>query len=126
MRPATRPLDGSSRAEGSSDAPDAPDADAETVARGPIHPQTVALVVLAVLASILMLRFAQTVFIPIVLSVLISHALAPIVSFMVRLRIPRAIGAAVSLGVVAAVLAYGVYSLSDEALQSAAEVPTPA
>ena len=72
-------------------------------------------VLLAVLAVIFMLRWAMALFIPLMLGLLISYALAPLVNRMHRWRIPRAIGAAVLLlGIVGGTGAL-TYSFSDDA-----------
>jgi predicted PurR-regulated permease PerM len=59
--------------------------------------RSAALTVIAILALIIVLQYAQVMIIPIVLGVLISYALDPVVTALTRLRIPRAIGAAVLL-----------------------------
>ncbi len=51
-----------------------------------------ALVVLAVIGSILMLQFAKPVLIPVVVAFLISYVLGPAVSSMEKRRIPRVTG----------------------------------
>jgi len=48
---------------------------------------------IAVLAAVAFLRYAAAVFIPIVLAVLVGYALDPLVSRLVRCRIPRPLGA---------------------------------
>lgn len=97
-----------------------------TVLRGALHPRTTAVVWIAVVATILLLQFAQAVFIPIVLSALVSYALDPLVGGLSRLRIPRAAGAAIVIFVVTGVIGYGVYSLSDEAVQLVDSLPEAA
>ncbi|MDH5256002.1 MAG: AI-2E family transporter, partial [Gammaproteobacteria bacterium] len=53
--------------------------------------------VLALLAVVWMLDWAQVVLVPVMLAVLISYALAPVVDGLHRWRIPRAAGAALLL-----------------------------
>jgi predicted PurR-regulated permease PerM len=55
------------------------------------------LVVLAVLATIFFLHWAQPVLIALVLALIVSYALAPLVDRLERIRIPRALSAAVLL-----------------------------
>src|SRR5882757_5686998 len=50
---------------------------------------------IAILAAVAFLRYAAAVFIPIVLAVLVGYALDPLVSRLVRWRIPRPLGAMV-------------------------------
>jgi predicted PurR-regulated permease PerM len=59
--------------------------------------RNVALTILAILALILTLQYAQAVVIPIVLGVLISYALEPPVGWLTRRRVPRALSAAIVL-----------------------------
>ncbi|MDO9468450.1 MAG: AI-2E family transporter [Thiobacillus sp.] len=73
------------------------------------------LIVLTVLAVIFVLDWAQTVFIPLVLGLVVSYALSPLVKQLQNWHIPRAIGAALLLlGMVGGVGALA-YSLQDEA-----------
>src|SRR4029453_6026845 len=67
----------------------------ETTAPIDVKLRSVALVVMASAAAIALLYWAREVFIPIVLSVLISYALEPVVVTFMRLRVPRVISAAV-------------------------------
>jgi len=64
---------------------------------GPIDVRSAALTVLAVLATILVLQYAQAMIIPIVLGILISYALEPIVARLTKWRVPRPLSAAVVL-----------------------------
>ena len=73
------------------------------------------LTVLTVLTVIFMLHWAMALFIPLMLGLLISYALAPLVNRMHRWRIPRAIGAAVLLSVIVGGTGALTYSLSDDA-----------
>jgi predicted PurR-regulated permease PerM len=66
------------------------------------------------------------VFIPIVLSVLISYALEPVVVWITRIRLPRAAAAAVVVTLVGTLLGYGVYSLSDDGAATVAKLPEAA
>ena len=86
----------------------------------------VALLVIAALATILMLQYAQPVLIPIVVAVLISYVLEPAVASLARHRIPRTLGAVVVLGLVCFAIGLGVYTLTDEALAVVDNVPVAA
>jgi predicted PurR-regulated permease PerM len=91
----------------------------------PLNVRNVALSVLAALAGVLMLQYAQTVLIPIVLAVLISYAMGPAVAALER-QLPRAIAAAlVVLGLIG-VGAVATYELTDQVLQIAQQVPEAA
>ena len=51
--------------------------------------ETVCLVVLSIIASVVVLRYAQGILMPFVLALLIFYALDPIVSWFCRLGVPR-------------------------------------
>lgn len=81
---------------------------------------------LAVLATIALLHFAAAVFIPLVVSILLSYALSPPVDWLSRRRVPRALGAAiVVIGIVAGLGAL-VYSLHDDAVAWLDRLPAAA
>jgi len=92
----------------------------------PLDVRSAALTVLAVLATILVLQYAQSMIIPIVLALLVSYALEPIVATLARWRIPRPIGAAIVL--VAMTVAGGslLYGLRTEANAIIHELPQAA
>jgi predicted PurR-regulated permease PerM len=88
--------------------------------------RSIALTIIAGTAAMYLLQWAQEVFIPIVLSVLISYALEPPVVWLMRLRLPRLAASGVIVAMLAGSLAYGVYSLSDDATAIVAAVPEAA
>ena len=69
--------------------PPKPEPDPEAQPQARIDIRSAALTILAVIATILVLQYAQSMIIPIVLGVLISYALEPIVAQMTRWRVPR-------------------------------------
>jgi len=81
--------------------------------RTPVDVYSFSLALLTVLAVIFVLHWASAVFIPLMLGVSISYALSPLVNLMQKLRIPRAIGAAVLLLVIVRGIGSMGYSLSD-------------
>jgi predicted PurR-regulated permease PerM len=88
--------------------------------------RSVALTVVAAAAGIAILYWAREVFIPIVLSILISYALEPIVSAMVRLRLPRVLASAIVIATMTGTAMYSAYSLSDDAIAMVSELPDAA
>ena len=88
--------------------------------------RSVALTVVAAAAGIAILYWAREVFIPIVLSILISYALEPIVSAMVRLRLPRVLASAIVIATMTGTAVYSAYSLSDDAIAMVSELPDAA
>ena len=88
--------------------------------------RNLALTTVAVLSVVLVLQYAQSVLIPIVIGILISYGLAPLVGGLQRLRVPRAIGAAVAVTLLVGALGVAVYTLSDQAMAIVADVPQAA
>src|SRR5438045_736285 len=75
-----------------------PYAPAPTVAHVSVLRRSNAIVVLALIAIVVFLHWAQAVLIPITLSVFLTYALKPIVNWLERkAKLPKAIGAAVTL-----------------------------
>jgi predicted PurR-regulated permease PerM len=106
--------------------PGAPGEPPPVVVRAPVDIRNLSLSVLAVIAVILLLQYAQSVFIPIVLAILISYSLDPAVAGLAKYRISRSIGAAIVLTAVLGVLGFGVYELSDQFGQIVNQVPAAA
>jgi predicted PurR-regulated permease PerM len=102
------------------------DPEPETTAPIDVKLRSVALIVMASAAGIALLYWAREVFIPVVLSVLISYALEPIVVTFMRLRVPRVIAAALVMLLFTGGLVYAGYSLSDDAGAMVAAVPEAA
>ncbi|MEO8077884.1 MAG: AI-2E family transporter [Acidobacteriota bacterium] len=92
----------------------------------PVHVRSVMVSIIAVLAVVLMLQYAQSVLIPIVIGIVISYVLAPLVKNLERARIPRSIGAAVAVSVLVGGLGIGVYTLSDQVMATISSVPVAA
>jgi predicted PurR-regulated permease PerM len=92
----------------------------------PIDIHSLALMVLAILGIVLMLKYAEAMIIPIVLGLLISYALDPLVTGLARLRVPRAVGAAVVLLLVVGVGSSLLYQLRDQTDAIVQELPEAA
>lgn len=84
------------------------------------------LAILAVIAIILLLKYAQEVFIPLALSGLAFYALDPVVDRLQRLRVPRVLGAAVVLIAIVGTLGWTTYKVSDEAVAVIEDLPKAA
>ena len=80
----------------------------------PVDVRSFSLALLTVLAVVFVLNWARAIFIPLMLGVMISYALAPFVKQLHKWRIPRAIGAAVLLLGILGGAGSLVYSLSDD------------
>lgn len=98
-------------------APDAaPDAEAPpTILHMPVSHRGLSLAVLAMLAGIYMLHWASAVVIPLLLGLMLSYALGPAVARLQRLRIPRALGAALLLCGLIGGSGWTAWTLSDDA-----------
>jgi predicted PurR-regulated permease PerM len=94
--------------------------------RMPVDIRSVALTVLAVLAIVLMLQYAQAMVIPIVLGVLISYALEPVVAWMTRWHVPRPLSAAIVLVALTTSGGWLLYSLRMEASAIVEQLPQAA
>jgi predicted PurR-regulated permease PerM len=84
--------------------------------------RNLAMTVIGCLAVILVLQYAQSVLVPIVLGVLISYGLAPFVGGLQRMGVIRAIGAAVAVVLLVGGLGLGLYTLSDEAIAIVSDI----
>jgi predicted PurR-regulated permease PerM len=83
--------------------------------------------VLAVIAVVLFLQWAQAVLIPITFSVFLSYALTPIVNWLKRkAKLPKAVGAAATLAIILGAVGWGLNSLQPEALDVLDIVPRAA
>lgn len=92
--------------------------------RMPIDVRSTSLGVLALLAVIGFLSFAQAVFIPITVAVLTSYALTPVVDWMNRRgRVPKTVGAALTLALILGAIGFGLNSLQPKAVQILDIVP---
>ena len=92
----------------------------------PVDIRSLSLVVLAGLACLFVLHWANAIFIPVMLSVMFSYALSPVVNWMEVKRVPRWLGAAVLLLVILGAIGSGAYRLSDEAAKLLEALPAAA
>ena len=99
---------------------------AETAVRMPVDIRSVSLTVLAAIAVVLMLQYAQAMVIPIVLGLLFSYALDPIVSAMAKRKIPRSVGAALLLIVLVGAGGWLLYGLQTQASAIVEQLPQAA
>ena len=90
----------------------------------PVGVRSVALAVLAALASIFMLRWASAVFIPIMVGLLFSYALSPVVGWLELRRIPRALSAAALILSILAGVGGAMFSLSTDAANLIESLPS--
>jgi predicted PurR-regulated permease PerM len=98
----------------------------ETTAPIDVNVRSVTLTIMAFGAAMAVLWWAQEVFVPIVLSVLISYALDPLVIALGRARVPRAAAAALVVAAVVGGVGYMAWSVSDDAAEVVAQLPEAA
>jgi predicted PurR-regulated permease PerM len=102
------------------------DPEPETTAPIDVKLRSVALVVVAAASAIGLLYWAREVFIPIVLSVLISYALEPVVALLIRIHLPRVLAAALVMMLFTGGVLYSGYALWDDAMAMVAAAPQAA
>jgi len=101
-------------------------AERTAVIESPIGVRSISLTLLAIVAAAFALRAGQEFFIPLVLSILLSYALAPVVNWLERRRLPRALGAAVVLALIVGGTSWGLYSLRGQATSIIERIPEAA
>jgi predicted PurR-regulated permease PerM len=94
--------------------------------RMPIDVRNVSMIVVASLLTLYALRWAAEIVIPVLMGLLFSYALTPVVDRLVYLRIPRALGAGVVMIALVGGLAWGTWSLSDQANNLIESLPNAA
>ncbi len=92
----------------------------------PVNVRSASLLVIAVLASVFALRWAAAVCIPLMLSLLLTYALAPMIVWLERRNISRWISSAVVLLSLVGGMAWTAYSLSASAAELLDSLPVAA
>jgi predicted PurR-regulated permease PerM len=82
--------------------------------------------ILAVSVAVAVMWWARAVFVPILLALLLSHALEPLVAALERWRCPRPIGVFLAVTGLLAGLAAGAYALRDPAARFMTDLPASA
>lgn len=96
------------------------------VIHSPVGVRSLTLSVLATIATILTLQYAQSVLIPIVIGILVAYSLEPFVKGLLRVGLRRSVGAAAVLIILVGVLGAGTYALTGEVMEIVTEVPQAA
>ena len=81
----------------------------------PVDVRSVSLSLLALIATLFALHVASAIFIPLLLGLVLSYALSPLVDRLERWHLPRALGAALLIVGLGAVVGWTVATLSDDA-----------
>ena len=90
------------------------------------HVTKICLVIIAIAVTIALLRWGQAFFVPLLLGIFAGYALSPWVSALARWHVPRAIGAALTMCVVGAMVVGAAYSLREGAVELTQELPQAA
>jgi predicted PurR-regulated permease PerM len=100
-----------------------PPGDAPLRLHMPVDVRSFSLALLALVAALFTLHVAAAVFVPILLGVMLSYALAPAVELLQRLRLPRALAAALVLMSLVGGVGWTGYALSDDASKLLESLP---
>jgi predicted PurR-regulated permease PerM len=92
----------------------------------PVNVRSAALALLAVLSCVLALHLAKAVFVPLMLSLLMTYALSPAVGWLERWKLPCWLGAAVVLIAIGGAVGWTAYKLSDSAGELLDSLPAAA
>ncbi|GGE62954.1 AI-2E family transporter [Streptosporangium jomthongense] len=88
-----------------------------------VNIRSMSLVIIASIASVFFINWAQSVLLPLVVAVLISYALDPLVSTLDRLKFPRPLSAAIVLIALLAAIAAASIPLQREAVAVLDKIP---
>jgi predicted PurR-regulated permease PerM len=80
--------------------------------------------VLAVVAVVFALDWAEDFFIPLLVGILIAYMLNPLVNALERIRMPRAVATPLVIASAISALAFGIYSVREEAQTIVNQLPT--
>jgi len=89
----------------------------------PADTQGWALAILATIAVVFALEWAQSFFIPVLLGILLSYTLNPLVEWLEQIRIHRVVGASLVIVAVGCALVFGTYLLRGQILNVIEQLP---
>ena len=108
------------------DAAGVPHEKERVLVRMPFDVRNTSMVVIASLLTTYALRWAAEIVIPVLMGLLFSYALTPLVDRLVRIGLPRALGAALVMVALVGGLGWGTWSLSDQANSLIVSLPDAA
>jgi predicted PurR-regulated permease PerM len=94
--------------------------------RMPVDARGLALGILAVLASVFALWWAQTFLVPVLLGIVVAYTLNPLVAWLEAIKIPRVVGTVIVLASVIGALVLGTYSLRGQMQTIIEQLPAAA
>lgn len=89
----------------------------------PVDVRSLALTVLAFAAGVVLLRYAEEVLVPVVLSILISYALWPMVTWLERIKVPRTLAAALVLSATTFGVGWAAWTVRFQAINLVDQIP---
>jgi predicted PurR-regulated permease PerM len=89
----------------------------------PMDVRSVALTIIASAVAIALLRYAEEVIVPVVLSILIAYALWPMVTWLERIKVPRTLAAAIVLVATTAGAGWAMYTVRFQAYNLVDQIP---
>jgi predicted PurR-regulated permease PerM len=92
----------------------------------PADVRSVMLVVLTSIAVLAVLKWASGFFIPLMISLVFSYALSPVIDWLARRKIPRALSAAVIILGILGAAGSSIYALADDANELIISLPAAA
>jgi predicted PurR-regulated permease PerM len=92
----------------------------------PVNAHGTALGIVATVALIFALEWAQPFLITLLLGILFAYTLNPLVVWLERIRIPRVVGASVVMLAVVCTIGFGAYTLRGQAQRILAQLPVAA
>ena len=92
----------------------------------PVDVRNMSMIVIASLLGLYALRWAAEIVIPVLMGLLFSYALTPLVNGLVRVGLPRALGAALVMIALVGGIGWGTWSLSDQANSLIESLPSAA
>lgn len=92
--------------------------------RAPIDARGLALGILAVVALVWALRGAQDFFVSLLLGIIVAYTLNPLVVWLERIKVPRALGTTLVMVGVLCALGFGAYSLRGQAQSIVDQLPS--
>jgi len=94
--------------------------------RLPVDARGLALGILAALAALFALSWAQTFLVPLLLGIVVSYTLSPLVAWFGAIKIPRVVGTVIVMASVIGALGLGTYSLRGQVQTIIEQLPEAA
>lgn len=94
--------------------------------RLPVDARGLALGILAALAALFALSWAQTFLVPLLLGIVVSYTLSPLVAWFEAIKIPRVVGTVIVMASVIGALGLGTYSLRGQVQTIIEQLPEAA